>query len=34
MIFTDPATFTEPVLLERSWIWRPGEEIQQFECVP
>ncbi len=30
---TDPATFTEPVTLERYWLWRPGETIQPFECV-
>jgi len=30
---TDPATFTEPVSLERYWLWRPGETIQPFECV-
>jgi len=30
---TDPATFTEPVSLERYWLWRPGEAIQPFECV-
>ena len=30
---TDPATFTEPVSLERYWRWRPGETIQPFECV-
>ncbi len=30
---TDPATFTEPVSLERYWLWRPGEIIQPFECV-
>jgi hypothetical protein len=29
---TDPATFTEPVTLEKFWVWRPGEAIQPFEC--
>ncbi len=30
---TDPATFTEPVSLDRYWLWRPGETIKPFECV-
>ncbi len=29
---TDPAIFTEPVVLDRSWIWVPGEEVHPFEC--
>ena len=33
MTVTDPATFTEPVTLQRSWVWRPGEEIKPWECV-
>ena len=33
LIITDPATFTEPVTLERYWLWRPGETIKPFECV-
>lgn len=30
---TDPATFTEPVTLEKYWTWRQGEEVQPFECT-
>lgn len=30
---TDPKTFTEPVALEKYWTWRPGEEIQRFDCT-
>jgi len=30
---TDPATFTEPVTLERYWIWVPGEEIRPYNCT-
>ena len=30
---TDFSTFTEPVTLEKYWTWRPGEEIQHFECT-
>ncbi|HSG64186.1 MAG TPA: DUF6152 family protein [Gammaproteobacteria bacterium] len=29
---TDPAVFTEPVVLNRTWIWAPGEELQPFNC--
>ncbi|MDH3418054.1 MAG: hypothetical protein OEM78_01145, partial [Gammaproteobacteria bacterium] len=29
---TDPAVFTEPVVLDRTWTWVPGEEVQPFEC--
>jgi len=29
----DSSTFTEPVTLEKYWTWRPGEEIQHFECT-
>lgn len=29
---TDPVVFTEPVLLDRTWTWVPGEEVQPFEC--
>ncbi len=31
---TDSATFTEPVTLRKFWVWRPGEEVQPFECAP
>ena len=31
---TDPATFTEPVVLRKSWAWHPGEKIQPYDCVP
>lgn len=31
---TDPATFTEPVHLDKQWIWRPGEEVRPYECEP
>ncbi len=30
---TDPAIFTEPVVLSRQWIWVPGEEIRPYECI-
>ncbi len=33
MTITDPATFTEPVELRRSWVWRPSEVVRPYECV-
>ena len=30
---TDPAIFTEPVVLERYWIWVPGEAVEPYNCV-
>ena len=29
---TDPAVLTEPVLLEKRWVWVPGDEIKPYEC--
>ncbi|MEE8249909.1 MAG: hypothetical protein V3R59_06720, partial [Gammaproteobacteria bacterium] len=29
---TDPAIFTEPVVLTKTWVWRPGEELQHYDC--
>ena len=28
MTITDPATFTEPLELKRSWVWRAGETVK------
>jgi hypothetical protein len=33
MTITDPATFTEPIELKRSWVWRPGETVKPYNCV-
>jgi hypothetical protein len=30
---TDPETFTEPVVLEQTFPWVPGEEIKPYDCV-
>ncbi len=30
---TDNEIFTEPVMLERDWVWRPGEQVQPYECL-
>jgi hypothetical protein len=32
MVVTDPATFTAPVTLRKSWEWRPGEQVRPYEC--
>lgn len=29
---TDPATFTEPVTLNKEWEWRPGEQVRPYDC--
>jgi len=29
---TDPAVFTETVLMEKRWTWIPGEEVKPYEC--
>jgi len=33
MAITDPATFTAPIELTRSWVWRPGETVRPYNCV-
>jgi hypothetical protein len=33
MTVTDAATFTEPVTLERYWVWVPGEEVKPYDCT-
>ncbi|HET9269909.1 MAG TPA: hypothetical protein VFO31_17155, partial [Vicinamibacterales bacterium] len=33
MTVTDPDTFTQPVELQRSWVWRPGETVKPYNCV-
>ncbi len=33
MTVTDPEIFTEPVMLERHWVWRPGEEVKLYDCT-
>ena len=30
---TDPATFTEPVVLDTYRVWAPGEVIAPYDCV-
>ena len=30
---TDSATFTEPVTLERYWIWVSGEQVRPYNCT-
>ena len=33
MTITDPATFTQPLELKRSWVWRPDETVKPYNCV-
>ncbi len=33
IIVTDPETFTEPVLLERHWVWEPTLQRRPYNCV-
>lgn len=29
---TDPSTFTEPVVLEKFWVWQPDVTVEPYEC--
>ena len=33
MTVTDPATFTEPVVLEKYWLWLPDVQVEPYECT-
>jgi len=33
MTVTDADTFTQPVELQRSWVWRKGETVKPYNCV-
>ena len=33
MTVTDPDTFTQPVDLQRTWVWRKGETVKPYNCV-
>ena len=30
---TDPSMFTEPVLLDRFWLWVPGRQVELYDCT-
>lgn len=32
ILVTDPTTFTEPVLLDRFWLWVPGNQVERYDC--
>jgi hypothetical protein len=32
VLVTDPTTFTEPVLLDRFWLWVPGVRVELYDC--
>jgi hypothetical protein len=33
VLVTDPTTFTEPVLLDRFWLWVPGVQVEAYDCT-
>ena len=33
ILITDPATLTEPVLLDRFWLWVPGRQVELYDCT-
>jgi hypothetical protein len=33
MTVTDPATFTGPVVLTKSWVWRPNDAVRPYDCT-
>jgi len=33
MTVTDPATFTQPVVLTQYWLWLPGVTLLPYECT-
>jgi hypothetical protein len=33
VIVTDPATFTEPITLDKAWVNRPGEMVRPYNCT-
>ena len=33
MVVTDADTFTEPITLQRTWVWRRGETVKPYNCV-
>ena len=28
----DPVNYTEPVVIEREWIWSPEEQVHPYNC--
>jgi len=33
MTVTDPATLIDPFVWEAYWVWRPGEEVEFYDCT-
>ena len=33
MTVTDPATFTEPVIMGKTWVWLPDVNVEPYECI-
>lgn len=34
LTIVDAGTFTEPLVLAKYWVWRPGVDLQRYECKP
>ena len=30
---TDAATFTQPVVMDKYWLWIPGVRVEPYECT-
>lgn len=30
---TDAATFTQPVVMKKYWLWIPGVRVEPYECT-
>ena len=30
---TDAATFTQPVVMDKYWLWIPGVRVESYECT-
>mgnify|MGYP004284196843 CR=1 FL=1 len=33
MTVTDPVVFTEPVTLEKYWVWVPENSVEPYDCT-
>ncbi len=34
MTLTDPYAFTEPVVLDKFWLWFPEVVVEYYDCIP
>ena len=33
IVVTDPNTFSEPVVLQKSWVWLSGVSVEPYNCL-